>query len=78
MENPVEKTGNISGQTAYTPRTEAIPAEIGWDEFMFGDISILWQEIQARYFREIGKENSGLRWTSALIQKIWQVTWDQW
>jgi hypothetical protein len=28
--------------------------------------------------REIGKQNSGLSWTSALIQKIWQVAWDQW
>jgi hypothetical protein len=47
--------------------------EIGWDKFMFGNISILWQEIQAQYFREIGKQNPGLRWTSALIQKILQV-----
>jgi hypothetical protein len=45
---------------------------------MFGNISILWQEIQAQYFREIGKQNSGLRSTSALIQKIWKVVWDQW
>jgi regulator of sirC expression with transglutaminase-like and TPR domain len=52
--------------------------EIGWDKFMFGNISVLWQEIQAQYFQEIGKQNSGLRWTSALIQKIWQVAWDQW
>jgi regulator of sirC expression with transglutaminase-like and TPR domain len=52
--------------------------EIVWDKFMFGNISVLWQEIQAQYFREIGKQNSGLRWTSALIQKIWQVAWDQW
>jgi hypothetical protein len=52
--------------------------EIVWDKFMFGNISVLWQEIQAQGFREIGKQNSGLRWTSALIQKIWQVAWDQW
>jgi hypothetical protein len=25
--------------------------EIGWDKFMFGNISVLWQEIQAQYFR---------------------------
>jgi hypothetical protein len=25
--------------------------EMGWDKFMFGNISILWQEIQAQYFR---------------------------
>jgi hypothetical protein len=52
--------------------------DIGWDRFMFGNISVLWQEIQAQYFQEIGKQKSGLRWTSALIQKIWQVAWDQW
>jgi Fe-S cluster biosynthesis and repair protein YggX len=45
---------------------------------MFGNISVLWQEIQAQYFREIGKQNSGLQWTSVLIQKILQVAWDQW
>jgi hypothetical protein len=47
--------------------------DIVWDKVMFGNISVLWQEIQSQYFREIGKQNSGLRWTSALIQKIWQV-----
>jgi hypothetical protein len=52
--------------------------EIGWDKFMFGNISILWQEIQAQYFRKIGKENSGLQWTRALIRNIWLVAWDQW
>jgi hypothetical protein len=73
-----------------TPRKALIPMEhdlqelqdaqddIGWDKFTFGNISVLWQEIQAHYFRERGKQNSGLRWTSALIQKIWQVAWDQW
>jgi hypothetical protein len=25
--------------------------DIGWDKFMFGNISVLWQEIQAQYFR---------------------------
>jgi hypothetical protein len=52
--------------------------DIGSDKSMFENISVLWQEIQAQYFLEIGKQNSGLRWTSVLIQKIWQVTWDQW
>jgi hypothetical protein len=45
---------------------------------MFGNISVLWQEIQAQYCREIGKQNPGPRWTNALIPKIWQVAWDQW
>jgi hypothetical protein len=52
--------------------------DIGWDKLMFVNISVLWQETQAQYFQEIGKQNPGLRWTSALIQKIWKVTWGQW
>jgi hypothetical protein len=32
--------------------------EIGWDKFMFANISVLWQDIQAQYFQEIGKQNS--------------------
>jgi hypothetical protein len=34
--------------------------DIGWNKFMFGNISVLWQEFQAQYFREIGKQNPGL------------------
>jgi hypothetical protein len=52
--------------------------EIGWDKLMVGNISVLWQEIQAQYFRDIGKQKSGLCWTRALIQKIWQVAREQW
>jgi hypothetical protein len=40
---------------------QAAQDDIGWDKFMFGNISVLWQEIQAQYFREIGKQNSELR-----------------
>jgi hypothetical protein len=50
---------------------------IGWDKFTFGNTSVLWKEIQAQYFQEIGKQKSGLRWTSALIQNICKVAWDQ-
>jgi hypothetical protein len=52
--------------------------DIRWDKFIFGNISVLWQEIQAQYFQEIGKQNSEFWWTRALIQKSWQVAWDQW
>jgi hypothetical protein len=54
----------------YQHKLQAAKDDIGWDKFMFGNISVLWQENQAQYFREIGKQNSELRWKSALIQKI--------
>jgi hypothetical protein len=48
-----------TGMGKRTPRKALRPMEhdiqdaqddIGWDKFMFGNISILWQEIQAQYF----------------------------
>jgi hypothetical protein len=57
---------------------QAAQDDIGWDKLMFGNISILWQEIQAHHFQDIGKQHPGLHWTSALKQKIWKVVWDQW
>jgi hypothetical protein len=47
--------------------------DIRWDKFMFGNISILWQETQAQYFIERGEQNSGLCWTITFINKTWQV-----
>jgi hypothetical protein len=34
----------------YLQELQAAQDEIGWDKFMFGNVSVLWQEIQAQYF----------------------------
>jgi hypothetical protein len=57
---------------------QASQDDIWWDKLMVGNIYILWQEIQIHYFLDIGKQNPGLCWTSALMQKITQMAWDQW
>jgi Fe-S cluster biosynthesis and repair protein YggX len=77
MENKDTKEGAWNDGTRSTGIQDA-QDDIGWDKFMLGNISVLWQDIQAQYFQEIGKQNSGLRWTSALIQRILQMAWDQW
>jgi hypothetical protein len=51
---------------------------IGWTNLLEGCIDIGWMEVQALYYRTIGSWRSGLRWTVAVIKKLWDVAWDLW
>jgi hypothetical protein len=51
---------------------------IGWGVFLEGGVGTEWQNAQSRYFCESGSPQRGLRWTVALILKLWQVAWNMW
>jgi hypothetical protein len=53
-------------------------ASIGWQPFLEGCLSPLWQSVQHSYYEWMGSRKSGRRWVSALIRKLWEVAWDQW
>jgi hypothetical protein len=39
----------------------------------------LWQAgVQHRYYEFLDSRRTGLRWLTALIQKLWDVAWDMW
>jgi hypothetical protein len=43
-----------------------------------GRISLQWKEVQQRYYEWLGRRNTGKKWATALIQKVWEVSWDMW
>jgi hypothetical protein len=51
---------------------------IGWTNLLEGCVDEGWTEAQALYYRTIGSHRSGLRWTVAVIKKLWDVAWDLW
>jgi hypothetical protein len=51
---------------------------IGWTNLFEGCFDNGWMEAQALYYRAIGSQRSGLRWTVAVIKKLWDVAWDLW
>ena len=51
---------------------------IGWDRFMFGFVSKKWVLSQQASFDRVGSHRNGKRWIASLIQKIWDILWDQW
>lgn len=52
--------------------------DIGWDLLLDGCCSQAWAEIMDLYLKSIESTNTGLRWTSALIRKLWDTSWDMW
>jgi hypothetical protein len=52
--------------------------EVGWQSLLEGRPSLGWSEVQQRYYEWIGSRRSGLRWLTALIQKLWDIAWDMW
>jgi hypothetical protein len=51
---------------------------LGWQSLLEGRPAIGWREVQHRYLQWIGSRRSGLRWLTALIQKLWDIAWDTW
>jgi hypothetical protein len=60
--------------------TEAVHNQnaMGWQAFMEGSPAQGWRECQQRYYVFTRSKKTGLRWLSALVRKIWQVSWDMW
>lgn len=58
---------------AYHRQTQA-----GWACLLQGFPVVGWAEVQHAYLVWMGSRTTGKRWLSALIRKLWDVSWDQW
>jgi hypothetical protein len=52
--------------------------QLSGDFILEGILSISWQEAHERYLLQGNKQGSSLRWTAALIIKLWDIAWDLW
>jgi hypothetical protein len=55
-----------------------IQNDIGWENFFEGCVAKEWEHTQIVYYYWCQSKKSGRRWTTALIQKLWDVAWDLW
>ena len=51
---------------------------IGWHRFMLGFVSKKWALAQQEYYDRVGSRRNGRRWIASMIQKVWDISWDQW
>ncbi len=52
--------------------------QIGWDRLLDGWLSQYWRSQQDKIWSQVRSHKSSRRWTSALIQKLWDISWDMW
>lgn len=52
--------------------------QLGCAVMLEGILSIAWHEAHDQYLLRMEKGGSSLRWITALIHKLWDVSWDLW
>jgi hypothetical protein len=51
---------------------------VGWRVFLEGGLLKEWASKQQDYYDWLDKKNTGKRWTTTLIKKLWEISWDMW
>ena len=51
---------------------------LGWRAFLEGCILQAWAAKQQEYYDWLERKNTGRRWVTTLIKRLWQISWDMW
>jgi hypothetical protein len=51
---------------------------LGWRAFLEGCVLKEWAAKQQEYYTWLEKKNTGRRWITTLIKKMWEISWDMW
>ena len=51
---------------------------VGWRNFMEGGILQAWAAKQQSYYDWLARRNTGKRWITTLITKLWEISWNMW
>ncbi|CAB9498981.1 expressed unknown protein [Seminavis robusta] len=52
--------------------------EIGWYNLLLGRISHRFTQLQDAHYKSLGNRRNGFRWTTAVIRKLLDISWDMW
>ena len=53
-------------------------SKIGWRNFLEGGVLKDWAAKQQEYYLWLARKNTGRRWITTLIKKLWEISWDMW
>jgi hypothetical protein len=51
---------------------------VGWRKFMEGGVLQAWAAKQQEYYDWLQRRNTGKRWVTTLIKKLWEISWSMW
>lgn len=74
--NPI----NISNHDRSSLIGQAIMKQqkIGWNNFVIGRWSKLWEKVQQEYYFSINSQYTSFRWAIAILKKFLLINWDIW
>jgi hypothetical protein len=52
--------------------------EVGWRAFLEGCVLQAWAAKQQEYYDWLKRRNTGKRWVTTLIKKLWEISWNMW
>ena len=52
--------------------------EFGWNTFLDGFLVSQWASTMDQYLRSINSKVTIRRWMTAIIRKLWEISWDLW
>lgn len=55
----------------------AAQEKLGWTAFVEGRIAIEWEQARTGWIRQ-PQQRVSRRWATAMVQKMWDVSWDMW
>ncbi len=84
--NPLLRNALLVGLKSWAngdPCTSRVPAaraqsNIGWYNMILGFASPKWGDSQHAYFQLLQVDRTGNAWLTALLKKLWEVSWDLW
>jgi hypothetical protein len=51
---------------------------LGWRAFLEGAVLQAWAAKQQEYYDWLERKNTGKRWITILIKKLWEISWNMW
>jgi hypothetical protein len=51
---------------------------VGWKAFLEGAVLKEWAAKQQEYYNWLQRRNTGKRWITQLIAKLWEISWNMW
>ncbi len=52
--------------------------QLGWRAFLEGAVLHDWSAKQQEYYEWLQRKNTGKRWITTLIKKLWEISWNLW
>ena len=67
-----------NGHLPHLSEAQSLQSIIGWEPFLRGFPAKAWSSSQHCHYQHLNSKQTGQRWLTELIKKMWAISWDMW